>query len=51
MTEEEYDFVKCVQAVLTPDLIPRAYQNHPENPMFGHCYGAAEALYHLLAHV
>jgi hypothetical protein len=42
------ELMDAVRAVLTPDLLKPQYRNHPENPMFGHCYVASEALYHLL---
>jgi hypothetical protein len=48
MTKEEQDFVAAVQAALTSDLVPKEYRDRPDNPMFGQCYGAAEALYRLL---
>ncbi|HTR67858.1 MAG TPA: hypothetical protein VMH85_18900 [Terriglobales bacterium] len=48
MTREEESIISSIQAVLTPELIPKNFGGRPDNPMFGHCYGAAEALYHLL---
>lgn len=36
----------AVQAALTDDLRRRSYRGDP-NPLTGHCYVAAEALYHL----
>ena len=34
---------------LTPDLLKKEYvDQNKTNPMFGHCYVATEALYHLL---
>ena len=48
MTNNEENLLKAVQTVLTPDLVPEKYRGRPENPMFGQCYGAAEALYRLL---
>jgi hypothetical protein len=38
----------AIRAALTPELVRPKYRGHPENPMFGHCYVASEALYHLL---
>lgn len=40
----------AVQAVLTPDLLREPYRSEytPTNPTAGHCYIAAEALWHLL---
>jgi hypothetical protein len=41
--------VKAVQQSLTPDLLELKYRKQNEqNPMYGHCYVASEALYHLL---
>jgi hypothetical protein len=48
MTDEEAILIELIQSILTPELIPVYFRNQPENPMFGHCYGAAEALYRLL---
>ena len=48
MTSNEEELIAEVQAVLTPDLVPENFRDRPNSPMFGHCYGAAEALYHLL---
>ena len=48
MTDEEKKLIIELQSVLTPDLVPTEFRRHPENPMFGQCYGAAEALYRLL---
>ena len=48
MTPEEEELIATIQAVLSPDLIPRDYSGRPDNPMFGHCYHAAEALYRSL---
>lgn len=43
-------FVKKIQAVLTPDLLKPEWRAKwsPTNPLYGHCYAASEALYHLL---
>jgi hypothetical protein len=48
MTREEEIVISSIQGALTPELIPENFSGRPGNPMFGHCYGAAEALYHLL---
>jgi hypothetical protein len=48
MTDEEKALVIAVQMALSPDLIPEGYRKPDAHPMFGHCYGAAEALYRLL---
>ena len=48
MTSEEKELIRAIQAVLSPDLIPNDYRGRPDNPMFGHCYHAAEALYRSL---
>lgn len=38
-----------IQKVLTPDLLKKEYlARNKSNPLFGHCYVATEALYHLL---
>jgi hypothetical protein len=40
--------VRSVQGALTPDLLKKEYrEENIENPMYGHCYAASEALYHL----
>jgi hypothetical protein len=46
-TEHEENAVRIVRSVLTPELLPPEWQNHP-NPMAGYCYVASEALYYLL---
>ena len=48
MTDDEKNLIVALQAVLTPDLVPAEFKGRPENPMFGQCYAAAEALYRLL---
>lgn len=41
--------VAMVQAALTPDLLKPEYRAaNRRNPLFGHCYAASEALFHLL---
>jgi hypothetical protein len=41
--------IKKIQGALTPDLLKKPYRERNEtNPMFGHCYVATEALYHIL---
>lgn len=42
------ELIETIQSVLTPDLVRPKYRGHPENPMFGHCYVASEALFYLL---
>ena len=38
-----------IQKCLTPDLLKKEYRDdNSDNPMFGHCYVASEALYHTL---
>lgn len=38
-----------IQAVLTPDLLSKTYRyRETQHPVAGHCYIAAEALYHHL---
>ena len=46
-TDHEKDAVRIVRSVLTPELLPPEWQNHP-HPMGGYCYVASEALYYLL---
>ena len=41
--------ITAIQEALTPDLLKKKYRTeNKNNPMFGHCYGATEALYYLL---
>lgn len=42
--------IKKIQEVLSPDLLkPEFRANYDQNnPFYGHCYAASEALYHLL---
>jgi hypothetical protein len=43
------NLIAQIQAALTPDLLKRPYrEENTTNPMFGHCYVATEALFHLL---
>lgn len=43
------DFIILIKKNLTPDLLKPAYRSLNENnPMYGHCYVAAEALFHLV---
>ena len=38
-----------IQECLTPDLLKKPYrEKNKNNPMYGHCYVATEALYHSL---
>lgn len=39
--------IALIHENLTDDLRKPEYQGHP-NPLYGHCYVAAETLYHLL---
>lgn len=49
MKQSANEWIPLIQKVLTPDLLKSAYvQNNNGNPMYGHCYAATEALYHLL---
>jgi hypothetical protein len=48
MTSEEKELIQAIQAALSPDLIPKDYRGRTDNPMFGHCYHASEALYRSL---
>lgn len=48
-TKREQQTILKIQRVLTPDLLkPRYRAGNKGNPMFGHCYAASDALYHLL---
>ena len=41
--------IDAIQAVLSPDLLKKEYrEKNRDNPLYGHCYAASEALYHLL---
>jgi hypothetical protein len=46
-TEHEENAVGIVRSVLTPELLPPEWQNHP-HPIGGYCYVASKALYYLL---
>lgn len=42
-------WMERIRKVLSPDLLKSQYRaQNAGNPMFGHCYVASEALYHLL---
>lgn len=44
--------ITAIQDNLTPDLLKPEYREENEdNPMFGHCYVASEALYHKLLEI
>lgn len=41
--------ISTIKSCLTPELLEPKYREENEtNPMFGHCYVATEALYHML---
>lgn len=41
--------IEAIQKSLTPDLLkPQFREGNANNPLFGHCYHSAEALYHLI---
>lgn len=43
------EYISQIQGVLSPDLLKSQYRaQNAGNPMFGHCYVAAEALYWLM---
>lgn len=46
----ELNYLRAVKQALTPDLLKPKYRAmwSLDNPHFGHCYHAAEALWHLL---
>ena len=42
-------YIKLIQDVLSPDLLKPEYRElNIGNPMYGHCYAATEALFHLI---
>lgn len=49
MLEDEFDtLIEKIQKSLTPDLLKKQYrERNATNPMFGHCYVATEAFFHL----
>jgi len=48
LEDELQDLVNKIQDCLTPDLLKKQYrERNTNNPMFGHCYVATEAMYHL----
>lgn len=49
MKRSPADWIRKIQGVLTPDLLKAEYIHlNSQNPLYGHCYAATEALYHLL---
>ncbi len=43
------DLIASIQKTLTPDLLRPEYRaKNKGNPLYGHCYTASEALFHLL---
>lgn len=46
-SEREQGLVEVVRSVLTPELLPPEWQDHPHR-MGGYCYVASEALYYML---
>lgn len=45
----ELHLMQRIKKVLSPDLLKKQYrEQNMGNPMFGHCYIATEALFHLL---
>jgi hypothetical protein len=49
MLEDEFgELISKIQKALTPDLLKPPYrEQNASNPMFGHCYVATEAFYHM----
>ena len=42
-------YIALIQNVLSPDLLKPEYRElNIGNPMYGHCYAATEALFHLI---
>lgn len=48
VNERESNLIEEIQAVLTPDLLKWGTHKAKQHPFKGHCYVAAEALYHAL---
>lgn len=44
------DLIRRIHSALSPDLLKPAYRHlhDPANPTAGHCYHAAEAMWHML---
>jgi hypothetical protein len=42
------NYITAICSALTPDLLRPQYRGHSDNPMYGHCYVASEALFYLL---
>lgn len=48
LEDELQELVSKIQDSLTPDLLKKPYrERNATNPMFGHCYVATEAMYHM----
>ena len=43
-----YATMKAIASVLTPDLLKAEWRGRSDNPLFGHCAAASEALFHRL---
>jgi hypothetical protein len=50
MDRRTVSVIELVQAHLSSDLLKLEYKNNnnQDNPLYGHCYVASEAVYHLL---
>ncbi len=49
IVETHEPLVSKVRKALSPDLLKPEYREHNKsNPMYGHCYAASEATYHML---
>ena len=50
MLDDEFsELIERIQKSLTPDLLKPPYrERNATNPMFGHCYVATEAFYHIV---
>lgn len=48
LEDDIVELIEKIQKSLTPDLLKKPYRDrNANNPMFGHCYVATEALYHM----
>lgn len=49
MTDLEMSVFNQVRSLLVPELIPNKFKDNTiDSPMYGHCYHATLAMYHLL---
>lgn len=49
--DEFKELIQKIQSALGPELLKKPYrERNATNPMFGHCYVATEAFYHIVKH-